>query len=803
MDRIYLNNDWQFIPEFSDEIKNMDCTLDLETVRIPHTTKEVPFNYFDESIYQMLCGYRRILNVPEEWKAKRIILHFDGVGHSTEVFINGEKIKEHHCGYTAFSVELTKYLRYGEENVIAVKVDSRESQNYPPFGFVIDYMTFGGIYRDVYIEVKEQDYIEDVFVRAEFDSQAELTDVASEVKLVTKINLNIRNAESSAFFIRGYLTKENKRILLGDKPVDSSEMSFTKPLKNINLWSVEKPELYIIEYELYRDHELMDTYLVKFGFRECEFKTDGFYLNRKKVRICGLNRHQSYPYVGYAMPESIQKYDADILKNELGCNAVRTSHYPQSQYFIDRCDEIGLLVFTELPGWQHIGDAKWQDQAVENVRDMVMQYRNHPSIILWGVRINESGDNDEFYTRTNQTAHELDESRCTGGVRAMKNSNLLEDVYTYNDFIHSGTNAGCEPKKNITSDMNKPYLVSEYNGHMFPTKSFDWEEHRREHAIRHATVLNAISGHDDIVGSFGWCMFDYNTHKDFGSGDRICYHGVMDMFRNPKLASYVYACQQEKEPVLEVSSSMDIGEHPGCNRGFTYIFSNADSVKMYKNDKFIKEYTAKDSPYRNLKHGPMLIDDFIGDQLIENESFNRKQAEKITYGLNYAATHGYDKLPLGIKFTIFRCMILNHMKPSDAVHLYNKYVGDWGGTSTVYRFEAIKDGKVVKTVIKEPMTQIHLETKVSNSELKEGNSYDVSEIRIKVLDQNNNQMYYYSDSLEIKTTGPIEVIGPKNLAVRGGMSGTYIKTIGQAGEATVVIGNSHVGYEQIKINIQI
>lgn len=803
MGRIYLNNDWQFIPEFSDEIKNMDCTLELENVRIPHTTKEVPFNCFDESVYQMLCGYRRILNAPEEWKTKRIILHFDGVGHSTEVFINGEKIKEHHCGYTAFSVELTKYIRYGEENVIAVKVDSRESLNYPPFGFVIDYMTFGGIYRDVYIEVKDQDYIEDVFVRAEFDSQAELTETASEVKLVTKINLNIRNTASSAFFIRGYLTKENKKILLGDKPIDSKDMLFTKPLKNINLWSVDKPELYIIEYELYRDHELVDTYLVKFGFRECEFKTDGFYLNRKKVRICGLNRHQSYPYVGYAMPESIQKYDADILKNELGCNAVRTSHYPQSQYFIDRCDEIGLLVFTELPGWQHIGDAKWQEQAVDNVRDMVMQYRNHPSIILWGVRINESGDNDAFYTRTNQTAHELDESRCTGGVRVMKNSNLLEDVYTYNDFIHAGTNAGCEPKKNITSDMNKPYLVSEYNGHMFPTKSFDCEEHRREHAIRHATVLNEISGHDDIVGSFGWCMFDYNTHKDFGSGDRICYHGVMDMFRNPKLASYVYACQQEKTPVLEVSSSMDIGEHPGCNRGFTYIFSNADSVKMYKNDKFIKEYTAKDSPYKNLRHGPMLIDDFIGNQFIENENFSRKQAEKITCGLNYAATHGYNKLSFGMKFTIFSCMILNHMKPSDVAHLYNKYVGDWGGTSTVYRFEAIKDGKVVKTVVKEPMTHIHLETKVSSRELKEGNSYDVSEIRIKVLDQNNNQMYYYSDSLEIKTTGPIEVIGPKNLAVRGGMSGTYIKTIGQAGEAAVVIGNAHVGYEQIKFDIHI
>lgn len=157
--------------------------------------------------------------------------------------------------------------------------------------------------------------------------------------------------------------------------------------------------------------------------------------------------------------------------------------------------------------------------------------------------------------------------------------------------------------------MEKPYLISEYNGHMYPTKAFDNEERRSEHAIRHANVLDAVAGQPDIAGSFGWCMFDYNTHKDFGSGDRICYHGVMDMFRNPKLAANIYACEQEQTPVLEITSSMDIGEHPGCNRGNIYILSNADSVKMYKNDRFIKEYLPGMSPYKHLKHGPILIDD--------------------------------------------------------------------------------------------------------------------------------------------------------------------------------------------------
>lgn len=174
---------------------------------------------------------------------------------------------------------------------------------------------------------------------------------------------------------------------------------------------------------------------------------------------------------------------------------------------MDACDRLGLLVFTEMPGWQHIGGQAWQDQAVENIKDMIVQYRNHPSIILWGVRINESQDNDAFYERTNATAHALDDTRQTGGVRAMKKSHLLEDVYTYNDFVHSGANAGCEPKEKVTSDVEKPYLITEYNGHMYPTKMFDWEEHRREHMIRHANVLDTVAGQEDIaVPLAGACL---------------------------------------------------------------------------------------------------------------------------------------------------------------------------------------------------------------------------------------------------------------------------------------------------------
>ena len=541
--RIYLNDDWKFTPEYKEELLQASFAVDaLESVRLPHAGKETPLHYFDESSYQMVSGYRRSFFAPEAWREKSIFLTLDGAAHDSEVYLNGKKIGEHHCGYTAFTMELDGVLAYGQENILVVKVDSRETLNIPPFGYVIDYMTYAGIYRDVYLTVKEKTYFEDVFLTCELTSLTQKDGKPAYGSGTLKTEAVIRGSQKGDVIRQSMRKKQgygSNDQLLGEVPVTAEQMKLSFPVNEVMLWNTECPALYEIKTELLRDGVTVEEEVTVFGFRKAVFLEDGFYLNDVKTKIRGLNRHQCYPYVGYAMPSSMQRMDANVLKEELGVNAVRTSHYPQSQAFISRCDEIGLLVFTEIPGWQHIGDENWKKQAVENVRDMVMQYRNHPSIILWGVRINESGDDDAFYEQTNRVAHELDQSRQTGGVRAHKKSSMLEDVYTYNDFSHDGKTKGCEKKAAVTSDEKKPYLISEYNGHMYPTKAFDNEERRSEHAIRHANVLDAEAGQSDIAGSFGWCMFDYNTHKDFGSGDRICYHGVMDMFRNPKLAASI------------------------------------------------------------------------------------------------------------------------------------------------------------------------------------------------------------------------------------------------------------------------
>lgn len=763
---IAFNNDWLFT-------ENFDAGFDeAVSVRLPHTAKEIPYNYINCRDYQMVCGYRKIFTAPGDWQGKKLILRFDGAAHEATVFCNGERVGYHACGYTAFCVDITDLVRLGGENVIDVRLDTRESLNIPPFGFVIDYLCYGGLYREVTLEVKEPEYIKEVLIENTGLREIRVR-IASECgSLVTDI------VDNSGAVISSAVGK-----------------AFELNVPEAELWSVDSPALYTARVRAMRGGECVDEKRLRFGFRTVKFKSDGFYLNGERLKIRGLNRHQSYAYVGYAMPRSVQELDAEILKNELGVNAVRTSHYPQSQHFISRCDELGLLVFTEIPGWQHIGDEDWKRQAVKNTDEMVRQYMHHPSIMLWGVRINESQDCDELYRRTNAVAHTLDSGRQTSGVRYIEKSRLLEDVYAYNDFSHCGDNAGLKPKKSVTVKKHNGYLVSECNGHMFPTKAFDDERHRLDHALRHAKVLDAMYADDDISGIFPWCMFDYNTHQDFGSGDGICYHGVMDMFRNPKLASAVYASQSEDKPCCVVSSSMDIGEHPAGDIGRVYVFTNADCVRLYKDGVFVREFAPSREEYPALPHPPVIIDDFIGELLITQEGFDEKTAAAVKECLLAVAKFGPSSLPPKILAKFARLMLLKGFKFSDGVELYGKYIGNWGGEATKWRFDAVKGGKLICSVTRSPGQRVHLEVSTSKTQLCEGDTYDAAAVRIRAVDEHGNLAPYWQEPVILKCSGPIMLIGPEIISLKGGSGGCYVKTCGSSGSAELCVNDIKIKFE--------
>lgn len=854
-EKVYMNDGWTFTESFTEDFL-AGKEDSYQTVRLPHTVKETPYNYFDAEIYQMVSGYRRFFSIPKEWERKRVFLVIEAAAHWAAVFLNGKKLCEHACGYTAFKTELTPYLKEGE-NLLVIEVDSRETLDQPPFGKVIDYMTYGGLYREVYLEVMDPIYLEDVFVMPEIleeqafanftkagpNAEEWIEDIKNKtVPARLKSQIRVKNEKNIPLSVKQTVKLKEKaepkdagkiKKDKNDHLVDLGWMSLENcqkvengacilefPIPQVFLWDVEAPKLYVVTTELYEGNQLLDQKQTTIGFRKAVFKSDGFYLNGRKLKLRGLNRHQSYPFVGYAMPASMQKLDADILKNELGVNSVRTSHYPCAPSFYEQCDEIGLLVFTEIPGWQNLGGAKWKEQVVENTKEMILQNRNHPSIILWGVRVNESMDDDKLYEKTNQAARSLDPTRQTGGVRYLKKSHLLEDVYTYNDFSYNGKTLregpegsaskgkdvwkGCEPKKNITSDTGKAFLISEYNGHMYPTKTFDCEDKRTEHALRHAAVLDSVAAQSDIAGSFGWCMFDYNTHREFGSGDYICHHGVMDMFRNPKFAAAVYKAQVEATPVLEISSSMDKGEHPEGVMGRVYIITNADEVRFYRNGEFIYSYTQADSSFQNLKHGPIEITDYIGDQLEKKEGFSKAQAEDVKQILNYCICFGLNDIPKKLIAKAAKLMTRYHMTMEQAYDLYGKYAGGWGSQNMTFQFEAIQGGQIVKTIVKEPVRNVFLKAQADHTFLQEKSTYDVAAIRIAAVDQNGNVLPFYFGTVVLKAEGPIEVIGPQFVQIRGGYGGTYVKTDGKAeGKAQITLQMENASEVKIPFKVQL
>ena len=303
-DRIYLMRDWFFTEEFTEDMiaDTMDVSL-AQTVSLPHTCKETPYHYFDEHTYQMVSCYQKILYAPEGWQGKRLLLTFEAVGHEAEVYVNGKKMAEHHCGYTAFTIDISEALNYGADNLLTVRVDSNETLDQPPFGFVIDYMTYGGIYRDVYLEVKNSIYIEDIFLKPKFaetvttkgmDAKAIAQMQVSGI-LASEVTYSVKAQEAISAGQVGIRQIVDDQVVL-EAPIATT--SFSTPVADVMLWDIESPKVYEVTTQLLYQGQVVDEKRVTVGFREALFQKDGFYLNGRKVRIRGLNRHQSYGYAG-------------------------------------------------------------------------------------------------------------------------------------------------------------------------------------------------------------------------------------------------------------------------------------------------------------------------------------------------------------------------------------------------------------------------------------------------------------------------------------------------------------------------
>ena len=755
-----LNFGWSFVDHFKEEYLKSLPKEKIE-VDIPHNPVNVPYNYFNELDYQKVFTYEKVFDVEDDIENKVFILRFAGYMLLAKIYLNDEYLGEHASGYVPVELDVTKYLKK-KGNRLVVILDSHENENYPPFGYAVDYLTFAGIYREVSLFSHPRTYLTNIYISTKVDGSISL-----KYDQVGDSNIKLSNT----LFYKGSVVTE----------FDGTEYRLQEP----KLWTLDKPRLYELKTVL-TSKDGTEEYWTRFGFREAIFKPDGFYLNGQKVKIVGLNRHQGYPIVGYAMPESMQKEDADILK-EIGLNTVRTSHYPQSEHFLDRCDEIGLMVVNEVPGWQFVSQKpEWRENFLMFLEKMILTQRNHTSLIAHGVRIDESIDDHDLYHAANELAHELDPNRQTLGVRNFKNSELLEDIYAYNDFICQDLKVGLDNPKHIKT-QGKPYLVTEYLGHMDPYKATADLDRKIEVAKRHMKVLDDNYKFSNISGAIGWCFVDYHTHIDFGSGDHICAHGVLDMYRNPKFSSYVYASQREDKPVMEILSNIKPGDLAEAIYGDIYVATNCDYVALYKNDEFVANFYPNKKEYKYVKHPLILIDDLVGKTFHE-ERFKPKHWARMGKTFSYYAIHGFTKMKLKDSLFLARMMLAYRMKYDDLVYYWNKHVASWGGIAKKWTFKGYKGEKEV--IVKEvgPSKVFDLKVETNRDYLEEKDTYDVLRIKLSHVDEYDSLMYYSQRVISIKAEGPIELIGPENQTLLGGQLSVYIRSKGKGqGKVTLLM----------------
>jgi beta-galactosidase len=557
--------------------------------------------------------------------ANRVFADFDGVMVSSTVVCNGQVVATHQGGYLPFSAELTGLLTTGK-NVLAVIVDAHSLpvppmiEGYSPSS--IDFLQPGGIYRDVSLRIVPQIFVSDLYATPAgvLTDQPEVTvqctiDAAlipkSKATLTVELLDTTNTADADSAPAIASIAGSVHITQTGVATASLTLSGFGK----VQLWSPGTPALYTVRATIDVPGIGAHAATRRIGFREAVFKPEGFFLNGQRLQIFGLDRHQLYPYTGMAMPARVQRKDAEILKNDFNCNMVRCSHYPQSPHFLDACDELGLLVWEEAPGWDRVSTRPaWQDQVIQNVKDMVTRDRNRPSVIIWGTRLNETGDYPGLWAATRQAAKALDPTRPSSGAMDRHDAtNWAEDVFAFNDYSFT---PATDYATLLPPLPDVPYLVTESVGVVEThPQHFTWTDPPAllaKQAALHAQAHSA-AGNPGYAGLLGWAGFDYASLRG-GRPDNVKWAGVADGFRVPKLGAAIYQSQVDPKvrPVIVPVFFWEQGGQQPAEPAVgleTMIASNCEQLEILLDGQHVTSaLPAKGSPlYQNLPYPPFFI----------------------------------------------------------------------------------------------------------------------------------------------------------------------------------------------------
>lgn len=644
-----FDRDWMFGGKLNPSVRVVG--LDERTfssITLPHCVARLSWENWDPASWQDLWIYRRHFSLPRELKGLRVFLKFDGVMVGATPTINGQELPRHLGGYLPFEYELTKWLK--NENTLNVTVDSRWS-NVPPEGSPlgakrVDYLEAGGIYRSAWLKAVPQIFIRELFVKP-----VQVLDPSRRIEVLCTLDAAVLPAKSvqvEAQLQDGARVVSKAVETVHLNKIGQSSLTITLPnLGNVALWDVDSPRLYSVVARLLVDGKPIHDYCVRTGLRDAKFELDGFFLNGRRLQLFGLNRHEIYPYVGGAMPPRVMRRDAEMLRRELNCNIVRCSHYPQSEAFLSACDELGLMVWEETPGWGYLGDDAWKELLVRDVGDMIVRDRNHPAIVIWGVRANESANDVALYRRTTALAKSLDDSRpdsgsMTPGSRKDWEENWHEDVFAFDDYhVEPDGSVGiADPVPGV------PYMLAEAVGQFDYTagKGFGIRYRRagdvslqQVQAVRHAQAHSRAGAKPRICGVIAWCAFEYASLVN--SYNTVKTPGIADVFRIPKLGASFYQAQGDPNvrPIIQPSFYWDFGPQTPSGPGKqAAIFSNCDRLELSVGGQRKATLHPNAADFPHLKHPPFFadldldgsarpelrIDGFVGNRLLLSRFFS-------------------------------------------------------------------------------------------------------------------------------------------------------------------------------------
>ncbi len=615
-----LDADWRFggklydaqlAPEFDDTA--------FERVTLPHCVAKLGWQKWDPAAWQDVWIYRRRFDVPAQFRELRLFLQFDRVMAAAAPVLNGHALPQHVGGFLPFEYEITELVKEGG-NVLAVAVDARWL-NVPPSGSPkgpagVDYLLPGGITGHVTICAVPQVFVNEVFAKpVDVLGAGRRLDVSCRVNCAAVLPAEVE-IETALLDCEQVVARTRKNATIG---ADDAEIRLSMDgLRGVKLWEIDNPHLYELVVTLRHEGQAVHTFRTRIGFREARFDVDGFFLNGKRTRLFGLNRHEVFPYAGFSMPDRVQRKDAEILRRDFNCNMVRCSHYPQSEAFLDACDELGLMVWEEIPGWWYVGDEAWQKLLVRDVEAMVRRDRNHASIVIWGVRVNESLNHPELDAQARAVAKALDDSRPTSGTMtpwSRKNweKEWREDVFAYDDY-HSAADGGVGIE---TPLPGVPYMLGETVGQC----SYGGEGMNRRYrragsaqeqmlqAIYHAQAHDRAAAFARCAGALAWCAFDYASLSNGYNGVKC--PGVADVFRIPKLGAAFYLTQTDPavRAVIEPDFYWDFGSQTPAGPGkHAAIFSNCARLEVFVGGKHHATLGPDRAGFPNLKFPPFFVD---------------------------------------------------------------------------------------------------------------------------------------------------------------------------------------------------